>query len=153
MLKRIGVERLTIGMYVQELCGSWMDHPFWKESFLINHSEDIQRIVDSSIKDAWIDTSKGLDTDDAQGKAQAEEQIDRTLLLAEECSATEVRKTKLSEELVRAAGIVAKSKQAVVSMFQEARMGNAIQADSVRPLIEDITLSLTRNREALISLA
>jgi hypothetical protein len=29
MLKRISVHRLTPGMYLHELCGSWMDHPIW----------------------------------------------------------------------------------------------------------------------------
>jgi putative nucleotidyltransferase with HDIG domain len=153
MLKRIGVEHLQVGMFVQELCGSWMDHPFWKASFLIDDPEDIRRIVDSKIKDAWIDTSKGLDVAAGQDQAEAEAEVDRTLLLAEVRPIVEMRQTGLAEEIEMAAKICAKSRQAVVSMFQEARMGNAIQADAVRPLVEEISLSLFRNSGALISLA
>jgi hypothetical protein len=35
MLKRIRVEDLTLGMYLQEFCGSWMDHPFWRTKFVL----------------------------------------------------------------------------------------------------------------------
>jgi putative nucleotidyltransferase with HDIG domain len=59
----------------------------------------------------------------------------------------------MQEEAARAAKICAKSKQAVVSMFQEARMGNAIDAKDCAPLVEEISNSVMRNPGALISLA
>jgi putative nucleotidyltransferase with HDIG domain len=59
----------------------------------------------------------------------------------------------MQEEAARAARICAKSKQAVVSMFQEARMGNAIDAKDCAPLVEEISNSVARNPGALISLA
>lgn len=153
MLKRIAAGKLQEGMFVHELCGSWMDHPFWKSAFLIDDVEDLRRILDSGIKDAWIDTDKGLDTTDGHAKEAVEQQVDRTLERVEAPPATAVRPAGLAEELGRAAGIVAESRKAVVSMFQEARMGNAIQADAVRPLVEQISSSLARNREALIGMA
>ncbi len=153
MLKRIAVAQLQSGMFVQDLCASWMDHPFWKSAFLIDHEEDLRRILDSGIKEAWIDTDKGLDTADGCAKEVVEQQIDRLLDIAEASPAIAMRPTGLAEELSRAAGIVAESRKAVVSMFQEARMGNAIRADAVRPLVKEIGVSLARNREALIGLA
>ncbi len=33
MRKKINISELKLGMYIDELCGSWMDHPFWKTSF------------------------------------------------------------------------------------------------------------------------
>ncbi|MDO9220456.1 MAG: HD-GYP domain-containing protein, partial [Thiobacillus sp.] len=59
----------------------------------------------------------------------------------------------MSEELQRAAMICAKARQAVVSMFQEVRMGNAINAEAVGELVEEISSSVIRNPGALISLA
>lgn len=153
MLKRIAVAQLQSGMFVQELCGSWMDHPFWKSAFLIDHEEDLRRLLESGIKEAWIDTDKGLDTTNGCAKEVVEQQIDRLLDIAEASPAIAMRPTGLAEELSRAAGIVAESRKAVVSMFQEARMGNAIRADAVRPLVKEIGVSLARNREALIGLA
>ncbi len=41
-----------------------------------------------------------------------------------------LEKTSFNDEIKRAAKICAKGKEAVVSMFQEARMGKAIEADA-----------------------
>jgi len=79
MLKRINAARLQSGMHLHELCGSWMSHPFWRASFLLKDPQDIRRILDSGIKEVWIDTGKGLDVDPGQSKEEVEAQIDREL--------------------------------------------------------------------------
>ena len=61
MLKRIAVTDLRVGMFIQEFCGSWMDHPFWKSKFVLNSEKDLARIRDSAISELWIDVSKGAD--------------------------------------------------------------------------------------------
>jgi HD-GYP domain-containing protein (c-di-GMP phosphodiesterase class II) len=59
----------------------------------------------------------------------------------------------MAEEVQRAAKICATSKEAVVSMFQEARMGNAIDHEAAGALVDEISSSVLRNPGALISLA
>jgi HD-GYP domain-containing protein (c-di-GMP phosphodiesterase class II) len=49
--------------------------------------------------------------------------------------------------------ICAASQQALKSMFQDARMGNAVDPASVDQLVRDISDSVNRNSDALISLA
>jgi HD-GYP domain-containing protein (c-di-GMP phosphodiesterase class II) len=56
-------------------------------------------------------------------------------------------------ELERAAKICQQSKQAVISMFQEARMGKAVDTGGAQRLVEEISDSVARNPGALISLA
>ncbi len=157
MLKRIKVEHLKLGMHLQELCGSWMSHPFWRSSFVLKDPKDIQRILESGVQEAWIDTGKGLDVDIAietgQSKAEVEAQIDIALVGIDN-RATEVhQRSSFSEEIQRAAKTCAKSRDAVVSMFQEARMGKAIESEDALPLVEEISRSVLRNPGALISLA
>ena len=48
-------------MFIHEFCGSWMDHPFWKNSFLIESDEDYKNIRTSTVAELIIDTDKGLD--------------------------------------------------------------------------------------------
>jgi putative nucleotidyltransferase with HDIG domain len=48
---------------------------------------------------------------------------------------------------------VAKSRQAVTSMFEEARMGKAVDTHGAQRLVEEISDSVSRNPGALISLA
>lgn len=59
----------------------------------------------------------------------------------------------LEDELRKAASICFNSKKAVVSMFSEARMGRAVDAAGAASLVEEISDSVARNPDALISLA
>ena len=61
MLKRIGVHQLMVGMHIKEFCGSWMEHPFIRSSFVLSNPKDLLTIRSSSIREVWIDSSKGLD--------------------------------------------------------------------------------------------
>ena len=63
MLKKIPVQKLTLGMHLQAFCGAWLDHPFWRTKFVLTDPNDLELILGSSIKEVWIDVSKGLDAD------------------------------------------------------------------------------------------
>lgn len=169
MLKRIQISHLTLGMYLHEFCGSWMDHPFWRAKFVLTDPADLKRIQDTAIREVWIDTSKGLDV--APGTAsmtpeESEARIDTefsalqdlppvqvTLSTATVAPVRDRTPTDMAGELQRAASICRESKQAVVSMFQEARMGRAVTTEGAQSLVTEITDSVTRNPGALISLA
>ncbi len=155
MLKRISVEQLTVGMYLKEFCGSWMEHPFWKTSFVLRDPADIERVRASSIREVWIDVGKGLDVapgEAALGHAESSEQVEEQLrqMVA---SSRVTASTSMAEELDRAAQICERSKEAVASMFSEARMGQSISTAGAQRMVEEISDSITRNPGALISLA
>ena len=155
MLKKIDVKQLSVGMYLKEFCGSWIDHPFWRNSFVITDPKDIERIRASKIQAVWIDCAKGLDVaPDAPplSEAETESQVDAELKLAIQ-STRDKAPASMHEEMARAAKICAQAKQAVTSMFEEARMGKAVDSGNARKLVEEISDSVTRNPGALISLA
>jgi putative nucleotidyltransferase with HDIG domain len=141
-------------MYLHELCGSWMEHPFWRRQFALTDPEDIQRIRESSIAEIWIDTDKGLDLPEAPARAEPERSATDVLMEAEIVRhAKPAGPVPMSEELKRAAMICSRAKKAVVSMFREVRMGNAVSAEAAGELVEEISSSMLRNPGALISLA
>lgn len=155
MLKKIHVEHLALGMHLKEFCGSWMEHPFWRSGFVIEDLKDLQTIWASSIKEVWIDTSKGQDValgQTAVSEAESDAQVEAELQLAVS-EKRQVAPVSTSVELERAAKICLQSKQAVISMFQEARMGKAVDTGGAKRLVEEITDSVARNPGALISLA
>ncbi|GHU04607.1 cyclic di-GMP phosphodiesterase [Betaproteobacteria bacterium] len=155
MLKKISVRQLSVGMYLKEFCGSWMEHPFLRNSFVISDPKDIERILSSSIQEVWIDSAQGLDIqpdEPAISVAETEAQVDAELIAAIQ-KARDVAPVSAQKEMARAAKICAQSRQAVTSMFQEARMGKAVDAAHARKLVEEIADSVTRNSDALISLA
>jgi putative nucleotidyltransferase with HDIG domain len=155
MLKRISVQNLTVGMHLKEFCGSWMEHPFWRTGFVITDAKDIDSILASSIKEVWIDCAKGVDVapgEQAISESESEAQVEAELTLAA-AQVREVKRTPVAAELARAVKICAKSKQAVTSMFNEARMGKTVDTAGAQRLVEEISDSVTRNPGALISLA
>jgi HD-GYP domain-containing protein (c-di-GMP phosphodiesterase class II) len=155
MLKKIRIEDVRLGMHIHEFCGSWMEHPFWRTNFILDDPEDIRRIIDSGIHELWIDVEKGADVETvlpASSVEETEEEVTETLNAAADAPEAKPQ-VSMAEEVKRAARICAKSKEAVVSMFQEARMGKAIDADAAGELVEEISSSVMRNPGALISLA
>lgn len=153
MRKKIKAKDLQVGMHLDELCGSWMEHPFWRSKFTLTDPADIRRILESGITEVWIDIEKGLDIAD-ETPAETDMSVTEVLMEAEIAQhAKSLKPTSMSDELQRAALICVNAKRAVVSMFQEVRMGNAISAETAGGLVEEISSSVLRNPGALISLA
>jgi len=169
MLKRIHVEDLTLGMYLHEFCGSWMEHPFWRTRFLLEDPKDLERIHSTAVQEVWIDVSRGKDV--AVGKPSlSPEEVEARIatdfgaldglaplhVVSPELPpppARDLDPTCTQMEIRRAAQICSNAKQAVVSMFKEARMGKAMDVAAASSLVEEISDSVLRNPGALISLA
>ncbi len=155
MLKKIGVEQIQLGMHLKEFCGSWMEHPFWRNGFVLTDPKDIETILASSIKEVWIDCAKGIDVapgEIAVSEAASDAEVDAALaqVVLERRNLAPVSTEK---ELEHAAKICSQAKRAVISMFEEARMGKAVDTGGAKKLVEEITDSVARNPGALISLA
>jgi HD-GYP domain-containing protein (c-di-GMP phosphodiesterase class II) len=155
MLKRIRVQQLTLGMHLKDFCGSWMEHPFWRSGFVITDPDDLAAIRASSITEVWIDSARGLDLAADQptvAVADSDAQVDAELACVAS-SKRQVRHVPSAVEFARAAKIVIKSREAVTAMFEEARMGRAIDGTGAQRLVEEISDSVSRNPGALISIA
>jgi len=150
MLKKIPVEHLRLGVHLQAFCGDWLDHPFWRTRFVLKDAQDLVLIRESSIREVWIDIDKGIDIEadstSSEEKFQTIEEIPPPPPVVQP-------KAAFADEVKRASRIVAKGREAVVSMFQEARMGKAIEAEAAAPLVEEISNSMLRNPGALVSIA
>lgn len=152
MLKRINTEQLRLGMHIHELGGSWMDHPFWRSSFLLDNPDDLNTLLSIKIQGVWIDTSKGLDVAEGATEASIRAEVEATLARADTAGKFPVH-VETAREAARAIIVCAESRQAVTEMFQEARMGKALDANQALPIVEEISSSVLRNPGALIGLA
>ena len=155
MLKKINVRDVRSGMFINEICGSWMEHPFWKKSFLLSADEDLKTLKTCGIQEVWIDTEKGLDVEGeviSPSKEEEQKKVEAELKKV----ATEnrvVQRVPVQNEVQRARAILSKGKAAVTSMFNEARMGKAISVSDAEPLVDEISNSIARNPEAFLNLA
>jgi cyclic di-GMP phosphodiesterase len=156
MIKRIPVERLQVGMYVQELDGPWLDHRFWRSSFKIDTAAVLRRLVGSGIREVWIDTERGLDVTGGESRAEVDAEVDRQLA-ADDAEARDEPAAgdfvPSEAELDEAARICRRARNAVAELFRQTRLGHALDADTVIPIVDDIAGSVARNPSVLASLS
>lgn len=161
-----------MGMYIHELKGPWMDHPFWSTKFVLTDPEDLKKLLASPVKEVVIDTLWGLDVGGTQETgADSRQMTDKELAILELdgpaddhqpfqnstadtpiANAERLKAAPLEVEREQAAKIIASSRSAIASMFKDLRMGKAIETEAVMPIVEEISASVARNVHALISL-
>ena len=171
MLKRIESSEVELGMFIHKMEGSWFSHPFWRAKFLVSDEEQLAKLRDSELDGVVIDTSKGSDLG---GRANAIQQQSIPLPLRErsappraplagtrravsapntgaagkpfDLSSTAPQTT--AREFGNATRVAGRAQKAVSKVFLEARLGKAIKASAVEPVIEDIFASVQRNPHA-----
>lgn len=149
MIQKIDVSQLQLGMYVQDLNCSWMDHPFLRRSFLLENAEDLAKIRGIGIRDLLIDTSKGASPQPLPQpvRAPAAPVVETAPAKNEAAPRVEV-----AEELSRAKQVFEKTGQVVRDVMHDVRLGKAVQVSGIEAVVEDITDSVARNSGALLSL-
>ncbi len=147
MLKLISIHQLQMGMYIHQFCGSWLDHSFWKAGFVLDSHADLQRLRSSNLSSLWIDTSKGGDLPEASATTTPD------LPPTAQPATAATPRASMDEEVQRALKLCAYSRKAVTAMFQEVRMGQALEMQQAEDLVLQIGQSLLRHPDALISLA
>lgn len=170
MLKKVRVDELRLGMHLQSLCGAWLDHPFWKTQFVLRDPADLVKLRQSGVAECWIDVSKGLDVaapagpdvrplsgppaaspPPAEPRAAARVPAGEAPAIGPRPPAAPT--AAFGEELQRAVAVVQQSRQAVVSLFSEARLGKAIDTSGCVEIVNEVTGSVWRNPGAMVSLA
>lgn len=150
-IKKISVNELVVGMHVKEVCSSWIKSPFWRTSFDLKNKQEIEMLLNSRVKEVWIDTSKSVI--EIKKPVDVKEPLEIISKTTTDNETTERYKVPIEEELKRASILCSQSKKAVSAMFEEARMGKVVDSGFAQELVQDITESVTRNPGALISLA
>ncbi|MCF9003302.1 HD-GYP domain-containing protein [Pseudomonas syringae] len=144
MLKKIPVAELALGMYIHKICRRWTNDPFWigLVEVMLDDVEVLKRIQQSGTREVWIETGKSrVVTPQPSAASTAPSASDDTT------------PASLEKEVLRARVICGRARDAVMSMFTEARMGRAMDVGNVQLLVEEISNSILRHPHALISLS
>lgn len=167
VLKKVPVHQLRLGMHLHEICGAWLDHPFWRTNFVLHDPADLSRLRLSGIQECWIDLTQGLDvaseasgSSDARGPTAAVSgspaaPLDSGSAIGPNRAATFTPPAPASfnDEVRRAAELCNQARAAVISLFSEARMGHMVYSKECTELVHEIAESVWRNPTALVSLA
>lgn len=145
-------------MYIQGFDGSWLDHPFWRSRFVIASEKDLQRVRDCAVPAVIIDDELGVapaptppvNSPASDWSPPARPTAPPSLWRPAAAATTS---TSFSTEYGRATRLFGKSKRAVSAMYSDVRLGKAIKAERLVPLVDEITDSIDRNPRAFISIA
>lgn len=151
MLKRIPVDQLRLGMHLHELCGAWVDHPFWRSKFVLRGPADLERVRASGIREVVIDVDLGLDVLPAAAPVAAVP-APPPAVAERPRERTPERTQARTQQLAQARKLVRQSHRQVLSMFSEARMGRAADMDGGRQLVDEIAGSVMDSPGTLVSL-
>ncbi|WP_082567403.1 HD-GYP domain-containing protein [Pelomonas sp. Root1217] len=147
MLKKISTSEVRLGMYLQAMEGAWLSHPFWKTKFVLLDPADLAALQASGVPAVWIDDSKG-------GDVAAPAPVAAVAVAASPPAvAAPPPRVSMESELDRATQVLGRAKVAVMALFNEARLGKAIDSEVCLPIVDEVTSSLARNPSAFLSLA
>lgn len=155
---------VEIGMFVEAFEGSWFDHPFWKANFVVETEEQLLRIRSASVAGLRIDESRSrtMSTSPAPHLiASAQSQAPLAVPTRRRDTKPVTRhphrkaareKPAYRAECRRAKKLIGKTQGAVTDMFEQARLGRAIEAKQMVPLAQAVGRSIERDAKALINL-
>ena len=161
MLKKISSSELMLGMYVERLGRSWLENPFWKRSFLLESPADLERIRVARLNEVWIDTARGLAPPEPVAVAVAAPPVPAADAAGTEAAVPAVSVPVVNvaspvsreAEMAHARRVLERTRQAVQTMFDEARMGKALAVGQAHELVDDIASSMLRGGGVLLGLA
>jgi putative nucleotidyltransferase with HDIG domain len=137
-------------MFVDRFEENWLEHPFWRNRFLIKDPTRLREIRASGVRYCWIDPSKGQDVTEEQ---PSETRSPVPAKSEQAVAPPRHERRPLAEELQEAARLRARSADAMRRLFTEVRLGNAIEPGACAALVDDVVESIDRHPDALLSLA
>lgn len=149
MLKKIKTEDLVLGMYFCGFEAAWLDHPFWKNKFLLKNENELKQARASGIAYCWIDISRGLDvaeqapTDASEVDAEQAEPVPPALEPAPVPA--------IDTTLMDAMALRETAKKATKAMFSEARMGKVLDMERCVSVVEEIASSVVKSPSGMLS--
>ncbi len=153
MIKKVRAERLKPGMFVHDFNCGWLNHPFLRNRVLLKSDAEIEKILEHRIREVYIDTDHGLDADDAPTQQFVQEVIQSELNQLEPEMSKPVGSVPLAEELDRARLLITESKHQTQTLMDAVKMGMKLDLPQVEVVVEKMTESVLRNKDALVSLA
>lgn len=156
VLKTIPTSQLRLGMFLHQLSGSWMSHPFWRSRFLLRDARDIHKLLEAGIAEVVIDTDQGLDVAPEPEAPSPEPAAAPSASPEPEVTALPPAHPAVADagpSYTEALNLSRKSLGAVVDLFAQARMGQALDAQTCLPVVEDVMSSVSDSPSALISIS
>ena len=151
MIKKINVQQLKPGMFIHDMNCGWIEHPFLTGTLKVKSDKDIEKIASNGIREVYIDTEKGLDVVDAPTENEVRAELDHKMIEIAQKNGP-VESVSLRDELEKSRKVHSEANKIVHNIMQDVRLGKQIELEQVDPMVEQMTSSIFRNKDALLSL-
>jgi putative nucleotidyltransferase with HDIG domain len=156
-IKKVDVNNLKVGMYVSQLDRPWLETGFFFNKFLIKSDKQLEK-VRRYCRHVYIDTSKGEDVktsipledeEDKKIEAEMKEKIEDAL----KRNPPSEDEIDFSKEIKEAKKVHDEAKNFVKTMLDDIKLGKSISSTDAKKVVDNMTDSVMRNRDALLCLA
>ena len=152
MVKKIKTSQVKPGMFIQDFNCGWLQHPFFSRTAKVKNEKMIQKILNSGIREVYIDTDKGLDVADAPTEQEVDQTIQIELNRVVKPEIGDRNPTSVQEEINRAQEIKKEAKQTVQKIMENIRLGKRFEIEKADQVVNKMIDSIFRNKDALTSL-
>jgi putative nucleotidyltransferase with HDIG domain len=153
MTKQIGIDQLKPGMRIEKMDRSWLETPFLRSRIMITSARQVEQLRACGVRSLVV-TVEGSD-----GCEEQREEVREPVQAADpvesesETNPSQAQSVPFEEELPAARQVYKAAKTIIQGAMQDVRMGRAINMDAVNQVVSEMTESVFRNPDALISLS
>ncbi len=147
MLQRIAPGQVKLGMFIHDLEGSWMTHPFWRTRFLLERPADLALLRASEVAAVVIDLSRGI------GPDRVEVAPPPPAPPPDPAWAQDRPPGVLKAEREQARRAIARAHAAVHQIYGDAGNGHPVDGRAVAPIVDEIADSVARNPAMFLDMA
>lgn len=149
MIKRIDTKNLKPGMYISDMNRDWVPHNNAKQKGVIQSDVVIQKIIQLGVTEVYIDTEKGIDSQDAVPLKEIDAANEKALQEVGKQSPNYRAKVNLVDEKDKAGKLHVKAKDLVNTVMSDVKIGKTLDMEGFDELADGMLDSLDRNQSAL----
>lgn len=139
-------------MYLSDLNRDWIPHNNARQKGFIRSEEVVDKIQKLGVAEVYIDTEKGIDSQDAIPAHEVDQQNEAELQKVGAEQPNYKATHRLTEERDRAAKLHTQAKELVHTMLNDVKVGKSIDLEGFDILADGMLDSLARNHNALACL-
>lgn len=132
---------------------SWIENPFFQRSLLLKDDNMILKVVEQGIRELYIDTDKGIDAKVGRPAEEVKKELQAELKKVVEEKPRLEPLVDYAEEFAEAKKVETEARKIIHDVMDDVRLGKQIALEKVAPVVEKITDSILRNKDALTFLS
>ena len=168
MHRKIKADEVRIGMFIHAFEGPWMVNPFWRTRLLLTEQAQLDKLAASDVEFVIVDEERSdysvLPVQPAAPTVRERRPPptrSAATHLARPAAGHNPRQRALqpltarerAAEVRRASSTIKRSKAAVMSMFDDARLGKAIKTKKMASLVAQISASVELDPAIILNIA